>query len=273
VFELQELIIGRVDDRIHGLSWDEIGASEDLHRWLRELDENLPIVDVIWLIDPQGRGRNSSRYFPAPETSRVGDRDYFQALRDRQPGPYIGEPRPGRSSPGLFFNVARRRTAESGFDGVIVTSLDPAYFAAALKGLSLSPNDSFSIIRDDGTALARGPQPLTKPMRLTTESGLMQAIRRGTDLPYRYVAQVDGVERFYANRKLPSYPVYVSYGRSIEAVLADWYKDLLLYAGLALVAAGSLSGITVLAIRQTRRQIATRARLQETEAHIHALFQ
>ncbi|MBQ0819870.1 response regulator [Microvirga sp. HBU67558] len=255
------------------MSWDDIAASEDLHRWLLQLDQNLPIVDVIWLIDPEGRGRNSSRYFPAPDTSRVGDRDYFQALKDRPSGTYIGEPRLGRSSPGLFFNVARRRTAEAGFDGLIVTSLDPAYFAGALKSLSLSPDDSFSIIRDDGTILARGPQPLSKPMRLTAESGLMQAIQRGADTPYRQVAQLDGVERLYANRKLPGYPVYVSYGRSLQAVLAGWHKDLVLSAGLAFAVAGSLSGITFLAIRQTRQRLATQARLQESEARIHALLQ
>ncbi|MBB3020901.1 PAS domain S-box-containing protein [Microvirga lupini] len=273
VFELQELLISRVDDRVHGMSWDDIAASEELHRWLLQLDQNLPIVDVIWLIDSRGQGRNSSRYFPAPDTSRVGDRDYFQALKDRPSGTYIGEPRPGRSTPGLFFNVARRRTAEAGFDGLIVTSLDPAYFAGALKSLSFSPEDSFSIIRDDGTALARGPQPLSKPTRLTAESGLMQAIRRGANTPYRQVAQLDGVERLYANKKLPGYPVYVSYGRSLQAVLAGWYKDLLLYAGLALAVAGSLSGITFLAIRQTRQQLATQARLRESEARLHALFQ
>lgn len=178
VLEVQELVIGRVDDRISGMSWNEISGSDDLHRWLLQLDESLPTLDVIWLIDPEGKGRNSSRYFPAPSTSRVADRDYFTALNEKDTGTFIGEPRPGRSTAGLFFNIARRRTAPDGaFDGLIVTSLDPAYFAEALKGLTQSSDDSFSVIREDGTGLARGPQPLQQPMRLSPESGFLRAIR------------------------------------------------------------------------------------------------
>lgn len=273
VLEVHDLVIGRVDDRVSGMSWDEISNSEDLHRWLLQLDESLPTLDVIWLIDPGGKGRNSSRYFPAPSTSRVADRDYFAALKENDTGSFIGEPRPGRSTAGLFFNVARRRTAPGGaFDGLIVTSLNPAYFAEALNGLTLSPDDSFSVIRDDGTGLARGPQPLQQPMRLSSESGFLRAIRGGTEAPYRSVAQLDGIERLYWYMKLPGYPVYVSFGRSVGAVLAAWYRDLMLYSGLAVASAGALSAMTFLAMRRTRQQLVAAARLRDSEARYQMLF-
>src|SRR4051794_19104426 len=273
VLEVQELVIGRVDDRVGGMSWDEISASEDLHRWLLQLDESLPTLDVIWLIDPQGRGRNSSRYFPAPSTSRVADRDYFAALKEKDTGTFIGEPRPGRSTAGLFFNIARRRTTPGGaFDGLIVTSLDPAYFAETLKGLIQSPDDSFSVIREDGTGLARGPQPLQQPMRLSSESGFLRAIRGGTETSYRSVAQLDRIERLYWYKKLPGHPVYVSFGRSFRAVLAAWYRYFILYSRLALVSAGALSAMTFLAMRRTRQQLVAAARLRDSEARYQRLF-
>ncbi|HEV2560224.1 MAG TPA: ATP-binding protein [Microvirga sp.] len=274
VFEVQDLVISRVDERVQGMSWDEIAASEDLHLWLKRIDDNLPLIDVIWLIDPAAQGRASSRFFPGPPTSRVPDRDYFKALSAADAGTYIGEPRAGRSTPDrLFFNVARRRSAPDGrFDGLIVTSLDPTYFADAFRALALSPGDSFSIIREDGTILARGPQLLAQATRLTSESGLMRAIRAGREASYRSVAQIDGIERLYGNRKVPGLPIYVSYGRSMDAVLAAWRRDLALYSLLAALAATALLGITYLAKHQTRLQTGAMRRLQESEARYHALF-
>src|SRR6478735_8377544 len=77
VFEVQDAIMQQIDERVAGMTWDEIGASETLHQWLKALDDRIAQIDVVWLIDPQGHGRNSSRFFPAPATSRVADRNYF----------------------------------------------------------------------------------------------------------------------------------------------------------------------------------------------------
>lgn len=274
VFALQELAIAEIDERVAGMTWNDIAASPDLHRWLKALDERLRQTDVIWLIDPQGRGRASSRFFPAPDTSRVADRDYFQALSERDSGTYLGEPRPGRTVANrVFLNVARRRSSGGGaFDGVIVASLDPTYFAEAFKSLALGPGDSISLIREDGTALARGPEPLSGPMRLVPTSGLMANLHQGERGAFRNHSQIDGVERFYAFRKLPGYPAYVLYGRSVQAVLAGWHRDLLLYAVLALAAAVALLSVTGVAARRTREQQRTLDRLRESETRYHALF-
>ncbi|HEX2556384.1 MAG TPA: ATP-binding protein [Microvirga sp.] len=274
VFAIQELVLRQIDERVRGLTWDEIAASADLHQWLVALDERLPQIDVIWLIDPQGRGRASSRFFPAPETSRVADRDYFRALRERDEGTYFGEPQRGRTATNrVFMNIARRRSAEGGtFDGVILTSLDPVYFANDFKALALDPGDSLSLIREDGAALARGPEPLSGPLRLAPTSGLLTNLHQGERGSFRVHSQIDGVERLYAFRKLPGYPAYVLYGRSMQAVRAGWYRDLWLYGVLAAAAAASLFFIVQVAARRTREQQRALERLRESEARYHALF-
>jgi PAS domain S-box-containing protein len=274
VFAVQELVLAQIDERVRGLTWEQIAASDDLHQWLRSIDERLPQIDVAWLIDAEGRGRASSRFFPAPATSRVADRDYFQALRERDLGTFVGEPQRGRTmSNRVFMNLARRRSTPSGaFDGVIVASLDPIYFADAFKSLALSEGDSISLVREDGTGLARGPEPLAQPMRLAPTSGLLANLHQGERGSFRIYAQIDGRERLYAFRKLPGLPVYVLFGRSMQAVLAGWHRDLLLYGFLALAAAGSLFSITQFATRRTREQHSTLQRLRDSEARYQALF-
>jgi PAS domain S-box-containing protein len=275
VFEVQDLVMTQIAERVAGLSWDEIAASADLHQWLKALDERTAQIDVIWLIDPQGRGRNSSRFFPAPDTSRVADRDYFQALRESDGGTFLGEPQRGRTVTNrVFVNVARRRSAPGGaFDGVIVTSLEPDYFANAFKSLALSPDDSISLVREDGTVLARGPEPLRDPLKLRPTSGLLANLSQGEQGTFRARAQIDGVERLYRFRKLDIAPVYVLYGRAMQPVLAGWYRDLLLYGLLAAFAAAGLLATTGVAARRTRQQQAALARLRESEGRYHALFQ
>src|SRR5439155_15334996 len=129
VLETVELALGRIDEHIAAMGWDEIAASEPLHHYLKKLDQNLPQTSAIWLIDPAGRGRNGSVFFPAPPISSVADRDYFVALKHEDAGTYIGQAVPGRSQSGrLFFSVARRRgSADGRFDGLIVISLSPEY--------------------------------------------------------------------------------------------------------------------------------------------------
>src|ERR687883_1914357 len=55
VFETHELVIGQVERRIRGMSWDEIGRSDALRQELRRLDAELPQIASVWVIDPTGR--------------------------------------------------------------------------------------------------------------------------------------------------------------------------------------------------------------------------
>src|SRR5690606_23352325 len=74
VFEAQQLIIDRVDQRIAGMSWDEIRGSADVHGYLARLTETSPHVDGLWLIPPGGRTANSADFFPMPDVN-ANDRD------------------------------------------------------------------------------------------------------------------------------------------------------------------------------------------------------
>ncbi len=274
VFEIQKLVLDGIDERVRGLSWSEIAGSAELHQYLRALDQGLEQVDGIGLIDPAANGRASSRFYPAPATSHVPDRDYFQALRDRDVGLYVGQPAFGRSVPDrLFLNLARRRSTPSGaFDGVIVASLQPAYFAGLYKALMDSPLDTTSLIRGDGLILSRGIGGVGAAAVLGSGSAFMQAIRHSEHGVYRTVSEIDGIERIYAFRRVSPFPVYVTYGRSLEAVHTAWWADMSAYGGLAAAAALALLGITALAMRRARQEQAAFSRWRDTEARYEALF-
>ena len=113
VFDTDELVIKLVDRVTAGLSWEEIAHSERLHLLLKQLDDQLPQVNGIYLVAPDGTVASSSRVFPI-RPSNLGDRAYFTSLRDGYQGSFISDVHPGRTSGVLQFNVARRRSSLDG---------------------------------------------------------------------------------------------------------------------------------------------------------------
>ena len=89
VFETHELIAARISEHLRGMTWDEIAGAEALHRYLKKIQEDYPQAQDIWLADPAGVVRNSSRVFPTPPVD-VSDRDYFIALQRADQGTFIG---------------------------------------------------------------------------------------------------------------------------------------------------------------------------------------
>ena len=95
VFDTDELVIKLVDRVTAGMSWDEIARSKKLHLLLKQLDEQLPQVNGIYLVAPNGLVASNSRAFPV-RPSNLSDRPYFTSLRDGYQGSLISDVHPGR---------------------------------------------------------------------------------------------------------------------------------------------------------------------------------
>ena len=115
VFETHELIAARISEHLRGMTWDEIAGAEALHRYLKKIQEDYPQVQGIWLADPAGVVRNSSRAFPTPPAD-ISDRDYFIALQRADQGTFIGHLVQGRiteNSASAWRAAARARPTPS----------------------------------------------------------------------------------------------------------------------------------------------------------------
>ena len=260
IFDTAQQTLDRVDERTHGMSWEEIARSESLHIYLRTLDEELPQLGVIALIDPQGFTRALSRTFPPP-LHNVGDREYLRVQKERDAGLFISEPVVGRTTKALQFNVSRRRSGPGGpdgaFNGLLVAALHADYFNDFYRRVLPGGDESISIVRQDGAVLMRVPEVGESTYaRLSPSNGLMQAIARGaSEGLYRNISQVDGIDRLYAFKRVVPYPVYVTYGMPQSEIVATWRRNMMLYAAFALPATLALVGITWLAMRRARSEM------------------
>ncbi len=253
VFETHQLVAALINERICGMSWQEIANSPQIHQYLTAIQSQYPQIHSLWLIDPAGIVRSSNVVLPKTPMS-AADRDFFIALRERDVGTFVSCPIVGRLRGIVNFNVAQRRKgASTSFDGVIVVSVRPTYFTEFWRRIAPRHGVATKLVRQDGIVLAREPSSNAGPL-FGSDDALVQAIERGSSEARLIVSSLDGIEGFYAYQKIDAYPVYVAFGIGTVSALRRWYEHLAVYGyffGLATIA---LTFMAVSAARHARRE-------------------
>ncbi|MFL4976141.1 MAG: response regulator [Microvirga sp.] len=269
VFETVDLAIEATTETLRGLSDEAIRAGEPaFHARLKGLHDGLPEIGAILVFDRDGRLLISTADLPAPRSVDFSDRDYFKVHVAGDAGTYIGDVLVPRVSSIFFFNVSRRRPApEGGFAGVAAVSVLPreikAFYARLGRGLAFSA----SLIRADGTFLARYPSPDERPLRLTPDSVFTRAIETQPEAGiFSATSQVDQIGRRIGYRKLPGYPIYVQAGLETRAIEREWLATVASHLVFGVPATVLLFAISLLALRRTARFYAEAERREAAEA-------
>lgn len=256
-FETQEAVLAAVDSRVRGMTWDDIAASEDLHRFLLTLNGRTPSIGGIGLVAPSGMLASSSGRFPMPPVD-LSHRQYVRAHRGGQLGTFVGGIVRTLPRQVDMFTLSRARTDGEGRadGGTIVTSSRPDFFHAFFRELIDRPDSSVALVREDGALLARVPELPAQAERFWTQPSSI-ARRVPADGGVGFVeraSSVDGRWRLYAVRRVAGYPVYVVFGFGPEAVREAWLRRLAAPAAVCLAAAALLFGAATFAGRAARRE-------------------
>ena len=263
VFRTHEMVLKHLDERIAGMSWDEVSRSEELHRYEAATVKHVPEISSIWLIDKDGRHRSSSYAFPARPLD-VSDRDYVKAAKAGETGTIIGRTAIGKATGTPFFSVARRRTTASGdYDGVVSVSIEPSFFNNFYKNIVPEPNRAIVLVNADGSVLARDPVTGQDLYTYAPESPFMRAFASADSGIFTAKGDMDGIPRLYAFKKLDGYPVYILLGFGRTGILAQWYKNLAEYASFGVPAWLLLVLAAWVALQRARKEAASSVVLQQ----------
>lgn len=183
------------------------------------------------------------------------DREYYQVLKRRATDElYISAPVLGRVTKQWAIQLTRPLfDADQRFAGIIIVAVPPPALEPVLQDIRLGEHGVVMLARPDGTMLARS-RGLTDAREVTLAGwpGL------GDDSPasgaFRAASRVDGVERFYAYRKLQNYPLTVFLGQGSEAVLAPYYRDRNLLLGGGVFASVLLLALGALLVARARER-------------------
>jgi signal transduction histidine kinase/AmiR/NasT family two-component response regulator/HPt (histidine-containing phosphotransfer) domain-containing protein len=237
-FKSLDLVLSSVGDYLarkgvtDSASYRRLTSDQETHFLLKEKIAGLPQVEAMTLIDADGKLMNFSRYWPIPEVN-VSDRDYFKALRD-DPNleSFISAPVQNRGTGTWNIYIARRLNDPNGkFMGLLLGAMSLQYLENFFGSTSLGADTSISLVREDGTLLARFPpsEQIGKP----SSGGGQRALSAGGTI--REISPTDKRMRLRAARMLPNYPALVSVTQTEESALRSWRGMTTLLSAMSLI--------------------------------------
>ena len=239
---------------------DEVTA----RAYLRQQIKTMPFVDILAMVDADGRLRYASE--AASVGVNISDRAYFQVYRTKpETGFYVGTPVLGRTT--HRWTVATAIPLKSGdgaFSGIAVATLNLEYMREIWSGIDVGTGGSIALFRSDGTLMMRSPfdpaamgkvfasGPIFKSLLPASPSGSLE-----------FVSAVDGAHRLFAYRTLPGQPdLVVVVGRSIQSVLAPWFRLAILAVAIWLAASVAIITLATFLGRAWRQRATVEARIK-----------
>ncbi|HEY1475774.1 MAG TPA: ATP-binding protein [Pseudolabrys sp.] len=258
VLQTIDRTFSEIDEIVRGMSDDDIRRNEGpLHARLKRIDEALPQVQGIAIMDRNGHPLVSSNLLTVPKDLDFSDRDYFKAQETGNTGTYVSSAHAPRMA-GLdtyFFALSQRRPSDDGtFDGIVSIVVLPEYFEDFYAKMGRNERSYFGMARADGGFLARFPVPKNRLIKLDENSQFRIDVRSGLDRSiYSVDSQLDGIDRRIGYRKLTGFPVYVLAGVEKSAIVSDWLSYMSSHLVFGLPATAFLYAGLGLALRRTKR--------------------
>ena len=251
------MLLDRLQERFDGVDSRTISAHQaEYHRYLANMRTRHPEVLSLTVIGVDGVPLAHSHQFPVPKNSSAVDRDYFVAQRDRNAGLFVSAPLVSRITNDPGFVLSLRRSKEDGtFDGIYAASLRSSYLSDFWEDIAFHgpADETVSLVRSDGTVLARYPQMAGQDTRLPADNPLVAFMASGRASGMWQVEWgMDARERISATRKLDGAPLYVNYAVTTHSAFAVWRRDMAMMGAVALAATLLLVLLSIQVHRRSR---------------------
>jgi diguanylate cyclase (GGDEF)-like protein len=230
-----------------------------LKKLLQATVADLSSLNGIFVYDEEGRWIVNSQN-STPANVNNADREYFVYHRlNLDQSAHVGMPIQSRSTGRWVIPVSRRVNHPDGtFAGVVLATIDMAYFRAFHESFEIGKNGTIFLALDNGTMLLRRPFSVATIGRDVSRGPVFTHLRAegpGTKL---LTSKVDQVERLYSYLHVRHYPLVVSMALGKEDIFAAWrqeaWRTALVIALLVVVL--SVSGLRMV------RQISVRERAE-----------
>lgn len=215
-------------------------------------------------VDPAARMNNS-------------DREYFIRQRDNpKAGMVIAKPVFTRIDKQWAIPMSRPvHLADGSFGGVVYVNVALDYLTKTFSAIDVGQHGSISLRDAEQRIFARYPVPADKEKILGERLAvpeLEELIDAGRDAgTYVTSHTVDGVERKFAVRKLPAYPLYVVVGRSTKEYLARWQDQAVKTSVLGMLFCLTTLISAWLVYRGWKRQMVATQKLAHEEEKFHTV--
>ncbi len=224
------------------------------------------LLFVVRITDSEGNVVASTR---TTGLTSVAGTDYFESQRQGD-SLAVGTPRRDPTSGEWSIHFSRRlNSADGNFSGIVVISVDAAYFVSGYEASKLGEHGVLGILGTDGVFRIRRTGDPVEVGSKVDYAAVMPSAEASDQAARLSVNAWDGVARYTSARELYDFPLAVIVGLSTDEQLASVRREM--HAHLWRAFAGSLVLILVVAVlSRMSRQLAL-ARLRAVEEQlVHA---
>jgi diguanylate cyclase (GGDEF)-like protein len=245
-----DLVLLGLDERLEA---DGMNAASlpRLKKLLKATVADLSSLNGIFVYDEEGRWIvNSQDSIPA--NANNADREYFiHHKMNLDQSAHVGTPIESRSTGRWVIPLSRRLNHPDGtFAGVVLATIDMAYFRAFHESFEIGKNGVIFLALDNGTMLLRRPFSIDTIGRDISKGPVFTLLRTegpGTKL---LTSKVDQVERLYSYLHIRHYPLVVSMALGKEDIFAAWRQEAWRTATVIALLIVVLSGFGLRLVRQ-----------------------
>ena len=224
----------------------------------------LPAVEALTLLNAEGQVVQRTTGLPG-EPSSLAEMDGFRVHRDHPGhGLHIGTPMRSEVTGRWVIPLSQRVAAFGGaFGGVVLATVDPAYFQHFYADLGAGPERGILLLRNDGTVLATDRASTLTPGTVLEDESLL----RTATVPGGATGAIDG--RFLGAERVVGYdataglPYLAAVAVDRGTVLAQWRDGL----GRHVAAIAGMGALVVFLAFLLARQI---DRLNASNHRLHA---
>lgn len=230
-------------------------ADESVHTMLKERLASFPYIDVLSVVDSQGKVVNFSREWPIPQLS-VADRDYFKALQsDPALDSYLSEPLPNRNAGTWTIYLSRKVRGPKGeFLGLVTGAMQLRHFEALFSRIALGADRGIGLFRRDGILLARYPHVDSMGKSFASNKAFAELLQGPGSRVIRQAGIVSEQDRLIAATSLAHYQAVVTASASVAGILADWGTEARYLIGLVGALVLVIGGTGVVVVQRFREQ-------------------
>jgi PAS domain S-box-containing protein len=219
----------------------------------RDAQFHNPMFVQMLIAGPDGRILSSA---VPPQQDSIFDREGFQVhLHGQADILFVGRPIPLRGTADWGIPISRRIDLPDGrFGGVVVLIIDARQVGSFYQDMSPGSHGVTEVVRLDGLSIVR----VTATHGLTvgddmSQSPLTLAARTEPSGWVRTESASGGPARYFAFRRLGTYPLYVTAGMSQDDILLAWRSSTRWFAVIGGAATVVIFGFVCVIFRQVGR--------------------
>jgi signal transduction histidine kinase len=242
--EIQDVALSALDAHIQPMSWQQIAASSEVQDFLKRLATSTSTVMSVGIIDPSGNIVASTEKIDPQQEKYIARRGYDHAfpVGSSTVQVYVSAPEVDRPDGRLHVHLARaRHGADGGADGgVLLSGFEPSHIENFFRAIAESRNTRFVLARDDGSVLARYPNPVrARGERLPAAAPVLLAAQALKDDASPRVVETGSLLwnfNLITVQKITGYPLFIGSMADPAVVRAAWLRQTMPFAIGAVVA-------------------------------------